>query len=1276
MKTTKIFLLIILCMASFEMLNPSLGFSQWLKDINQEPKDDHAEDYLRWFYGRRTFGLGYIPQDAWVKAMNQKDALINKYFPHGKGGMVQNAFASQANVSWINVGPINIEQGIGAHSGRVNTIVTNPTNENIAYLGAANGGVWKTINGGQTWRPLTDNAISLAMGALAIDPSNPNILYAGTGEYAKGIGAFFGAGILKTTNGGAAWFSSGLPNVGAFSTIVINPHKTSTVYAAGAGSGGGFYISDDAGASWRKASGGLPPADITDIAYGQFNGNDILYVAVPSHGIFISEDGGKIWQNVHAFTQMRRMHLGIDPNNWKDVVALSVNFDGSFEGLDQTTDAGQTWTDISNGIGGGNDIFSSGGSYQGWYDAYVRRDPSDPGIINVAGISVWKTEDGGSSWFDAAKAYKAGGIHPDQHAMAFSKSGSDVVYVGSDGGIAVSSDRGTSYEVFQDSLAITESYGIAIDQTVDDISYTGNQDNGTLTGGRTADWSSIGGGDGGTVVVDSKSHDVIYFIRPTAWAVSRFQGGESDFSSGINSSDSVLWTKPLVQDETNHILYTGSQFFYTLANGSSTWTRRSKKLASQSYISAIAPAGDGKIVLVGTTGGKVWSTTDNGVTFTDRSNGLPGRDVTAIAVSPTDKNTFYICLSGFGSNHVYKTTDLGANWTPITSTLPDISCNAIIVDDQHPTNLYIGTDVGVFFSPDDGVDWMPFGTGLPNVAVTDLAYHKANRVIRAGTHGRSMWEASMAVTISGITTPTISDIWYANESAKIGWYGISSPVKIEISFDQGSKWTTVADAASGNIFTIPSVHYQVTESALIRVSSGSDILQSQFFRIRLRGAGSTLTTFSEQPLYMYDVAYDKDDNLLWVTNFNSGDPKIYKIDPDNGKLLGSISVSGGRDFTGIKYDPLTKDLFVHQSRQDNLKSFVYEIKTNGTIVHQWSSPSTYGTGINIRGDSLFLADRNNNVIHIVSKANPAIPIGDLPLERHAPFGPRCITFDPANGNILHTWTDFQGTEANATLYDSYILRLNPDDGSELGSYFVQDGVNSGTNVRGIELDPRSTGTVVWVTVLNSGNSSKILRISLVASSPTPLITVLVSPADGSNNLDTNLIFTWNPAFNATTYQFQISTDAAMASPIVDSVKIPTTSIAIGKLHPVTHYYWRVRAMEGDGTTIGPWSDIWSFTTKQTSGVMSLAPSSDFFIKNYPNPFTAKTTIEYSIDDPGRVTIKVMDLLGREIRSLLSGMEQRGDHSLVFDGSSLSDGIYVVRLEANGKSTSHLIHLVK
>ncbi len=231
---------------------------------------------------------------------------------------------------------------------------------------------------------------------------------------------------------------------------------------------------------------------------------------------------------------------------------------------------------------------------------------------------------------------------------------------------------------------------------------------------------------------------------------------------------------------------------------------------------------------------------------------------------------------------------------------------------------------------------------------------------------------------------------------------------------------------------------------------------------------------------MYDVAYDPDEKVLWVTNFNETDTKIYKIDPDNGNQIGSLNLGAGKNnLTGIKYHQPTQTFFIHQVRTTNNTSFVYQVNKSGQVIGQWLSPSIYGTGVFPREDTLYLADRNNNVIYRTYIGDPTARFDDILLDRKSPFGPRCITYNPLTDELLHTWTDFQGTEATATLYDSYLLRLDPVTGIEKSSYFVQEGGNVGTNVRGLEYDPRSDGKSVWVTVLNSGNSSKILKLSLV-----------------------------------------------------------------------------------------------------------------------------------------------------------------------------------------------------
>ncbi|MEP7236114.1 MAG: T9SS type A sorting domain-containing protein, partial [Ignavibacteriota bacterium] len=224
-----------------------------------------------------------------------------------------------------------------------------------------------------------------------------------------------------------------------------------------------------------------------------------------------------------------------------------------------------------------------------------------------------------------------------------------------------------------------------------------------------------------------------------------------------------------------------------------------------------------------------------------------------------------------------------------------------------------------------------------------------------------------------------------------------------------------------------------------------------------------------------------------------------------------------------------KHLFVHQNKQDNSKNSVFEISTTGAVINKFASPCEYGVGVLVSGDTLFLADRNHDVIHAVSKTDPSVAFGDLVLDRKALFGPRCLALDQKTGAVLHTWTDFQGSDpagSNASLYDSYILRLRREDGAELRSWFVQDGTNTGTNVRGIEYDPRGSGNSVWVTVLNSGNSSKILKLTLVDGPVNGVSAVTSKEARFKANYP-------NPFSEATTLPYSLGSEAVVKIVIHD-----------------------------------------------------------------------------------------------------------------------------------------------
>ncbi len=643
-----------------------------------EPVDAGIDEAFKWYWHQRTFGLGYIPQGALQKAVQQREAM--RLTP-GKGMSVQSA-----TPAWTLIGPANI-------GGRVNAIVINPYNQNTVYIGAANGGVWKTSDAGANWTPLTDQYQSVSMGSLAIDPNDTNIIFAGTGELPPVIDAYAGYGILRSSDGGSTWADVGPTSVGAYTRVIVNPKHSNLVYAAAGKTGGGVLRSSDGGITWNWLAGGLPQnLSVSDLALSMNGDVAVLYAGVVSSGVYQSTDGGDSWTLMSNLSfamdgtnSFSRIALDVDPTNWQNIVVLDVNSVNSgaqddLGGIEVSNDGGNTWSEIDQEWQG-TALFSNGATSQGTYDVYVRVDPTNFNHMLVGGISVWQTNDGGQTWSDVGLSYK-GGIHPDQHDAAFAPSNpSKAVYVGCDGGVFFSGDGGSTFSANTFPIPITQFYGIGIDQTQSDVTYGGTQDNYTLSGasGSTNNWVPILGGDGSYTLVDPKTPSIVYCMSQdnTYPSISTNGGAGVASTCGIETSDSTAWLDPFAADVNNDIIYWGCQKLLYSTNQGKCWTTCSQvfgSVAAYSTISALDAFGDGKTVLAGTDGGYVYLTTNNGKSFTNVSGDLPARAVTWVKFNPSSQSTFYATLSGFGAGHVFKTTNSGSHWMDIEYSTAGYSC--------------------------------------------------------------------------------------------------------------------------------------------------------------------------------------------------------------------------------------------------------------------------------------------------------------------------------------------------------------------------------------------------------------------------------------------------------------------------------------------------------------------------------------------------------------------------------------------------------------------------
>jgi len=702
-----------------------------------------------WFYAKRAFPQGEIPQELWREAQLQDAALRAE-----AGG--------RDLTEWELEGPTNI-------GGRITCMAVDPRNDDVVYAGAAEGGVLRSMDAGQHWTPLFDDQSSLSIGAIALDPGDPDRIFVGTGEVNPGGGsvAYGGTGLFRSEDQGASWTPLGLEESGSIGRIVVDPGNPNRIFVAATGhhwqasQERGVYRSTDGGQSWERVLFTADDTGCIDLIQ-RADDPQVLVAAMWQHlrqptqysyggsrcAVYRSSDGGDNWTLLGGglptpSSQSGRIGLAICRSQPNVMCAVYADKTGYFDGLYRSTDGGLNWTRTNDGSLSG--VFAS----YGWWFGNVRIHPENPDRIFVLGLTFARSINGGASYSDAS-----GSMHVDHHGLAFGSGASPVMYEGNDGGVYRSTNGGSIWSKLPE-LPISQIYKFALDANNAQALYAGLQDNGTCrtTTGALNDWTNIYGGDGFEPLVHPNSSNRI-------WAMYQYGGlgyssnGGSSFSGATSGlSGRTNWNCPFVQDPTNaDRRYFGTDKVHRSASNTS-WTAISGDLTGgtsggSGQVSgtlttiAVSPL-DGDLIWAGSDDGVVSVTQNGGGSWSDVSAGLPLRWITSVSCDPNDRDTAYVTVSGFrwteAMSHVYRTTNLGATWTPIDGNLPEAPVNDLIADPDMSGRYFLATDLGVYLSEDAGANWSPLGSGLPGVVVNQLRLDQDGRRLYAGSYGRSIW---------------------------------------------------------------------------------------------------------------------------------------------------------------------------------------------------------------------------------------------------------------------------------------------------------------------------------------------------------------------------------------------------------------------------------------------------------------------------------------------------------------------------------------------------------
>jgi photosystem II stability/assembly factor-like uncharacterized protein len=685
--------------------------------------------------------------------------------------------------------------GPAAMSGRIAVIES--AGSGVVWVGSATGGLWKSVNGGLFWEPVFDDQPVASIGSVAVDPSNPDVVWVGTGEDNVRNSVSVGDGVYKSLDGGRTWRHLGLEKTERISKVVVHPRDSRVAWAAALGQAWGenpergVFKTEDGGRTWRKVLYVDERTGCADLAIDPSNPNK-LFAAMwdyrrwpwffrsggPGSGLFTSDDGGETWKRLTEDDglpkgDLGRIGLAVAASDPRIVYAL---IEAGKSALLRSEDGGRTWKTVNSDT----DV-----SPRPFYYADIRVDPRDPNRVYRLATALTASSDGGRS-FQPLASFRE--VHPDHHAMWIDPSDPSHLFEGNDGGVYESRDRGASWR-FVANLPVPQFYHVRYDMAVPYNVYGGLQDNGSWKGPsdvwenggiRNQHWQEVDFGDGFDTVPDPRDPMLGYGMSQEGYLI-RWDlrtGERKDIRPAAPEDGEELrfnWNAAIAIDPFEpDTLYYGSQYVHKTMDRGETWTVISPDLTTDNpdwqrqdrsggitidatgaenftTLIALAPSpvdrGGRGVLWAGSDDGRLHVTRDGGKTWTSvekNVRGVPANTwIPHIHPSSYDAGTAFVVFDNHRRSdltpYVYRTTDFGKTWTSLATKDLRGYALSIVQDPVDPDLLFLGTEFGLWVSLDGGKDWMKWTHGVPTVSVMDLAIHPRENDLIVATHGRGLY---------------------------------------------------------------------------------------------------------------------------------------------------------------------------------------------------------------------------------------------------------------------------------------------------------------------------------------------------------------------------------------------------------------------------------------------------------------------------------------------------------------------------------------------------------